>query len=1060
MTIPPHDIKIDGDKPRHQIFPDSPRPAPPTGGGRGRQPESIAIDRPAAATSAKPGVRRRLAAGPSPTPRPRRRRWPYLLFVLLLLGLAAGAAIYHETQTSTLQAKYLSLFARKLRFHVETGPSPSIVFPKKGPYDLRLGYVQLPAAVEKLRQKGLEVTHQARFSDELHRYATLGFNIPYQEKSQAGLHLLDAEGHTMYRMANPQLVYPDFRAIPPPIVQSLLFIENRDLLSDAYPKVNPAVDWGRFSKAIMVKTGELVNINLPSMGGSTLATQTEKFRHSDNGITSSPTDKLYQMASASVRAYSHGEDTSTFRRQLVLDYLNSVPLSAAPGAGEVNGLGDGLFVWYGSDFDEVNRLLHLKEAKGAELERQARALKQVISLMIAHRRPSYYLVKGRTELATLSNSYARLLAQGGYIPAALGDAVQTQPLIFRNFQENSAAPQLTVNKGINVVRNRLASLLDASLYDLDRRDMSVTSTIDSRLQEDVTWYLSNLQTPYGAEAMGLIGKYLLSPDQAGALSYSFTLFERTPAGNMVRVQTDTTETPFDINEGSKLELGSTAKLRTLVTYLEIIAELHGRLLRKKPAEIEEFNRRHPDILTTWVCNQLLQTPRMPMRAMLEGAMARPYSANPEERFFTGGGLHVFGNFRREDDGRVVTVTEALQNSINLPFVRIMQDIVGHTRAAQWENNRQVLLDDSDPRRKELLDKFIDGESRVFLSRYWNKYAGKKEKERLDTLLAGMRPTLLRLSVVHRYLYPDADQAAFSRFIRAELPGADTSDAKIGAMYDKYRRGAYNLQDLGYLASLHPLELWLLDYLRQPGEKSQQDAIDKSATVRREVYNWLLKTKAKNARDSRVRIVLESDAFSDIHRRWANLGYPFEHLVPSLATALGSSGDRPAALAELVGILLNDGRRMPTHRFTRVELGKDTPYETILQAPPPAAEQVLHPEVARMVRETMGMVVSEGTAKRLLNSFRQPDGTVLAVGGKTGTGDNRIFATSGGVKTGGTALNRTATFVFYLGDRHFGVLTAFVSGRSANAFSFTSALPLQVLKGMVPVILPTITEGQP
>jgi hypothetical protein len=35
----------------------------------------------------------------------------------------------------------------------------------------------------------------------------------------------------------------------------------------------------------------------------------------------------------------------------------------------------------------------------------------------------------------------------------------------------------------------------------------------------------------------------------------------------VRVQTDSTDQPFDINEGSKLELGSTAKLRVLTTYL-------------------------------------------------------------------------------------------------------------------------------------------------------------------------------------------------------------------------------------------------------------------------------------------------------------------------------------------------------------------------------------------------------------------------------------------------------------------------------------------------------------
>lgn len=980
------------------------------------------------------------------------------MFLACIILAAICAAGYYEAQTSTLQARYLSAFAGKLNFHIEDGSSNSVVFPKKGPYDFRLGYVQMPTMLAKLQEKNLVITRQARFNEDLYRYAKYGFNIPYDEKNQAGLHILDATGQSMYQMLNPKRIYANFAAIPQPIIQALLFIENRDLLSDSFPKVNPAVDWGRFSKALMVKTGELVNINLPSMGGSTLATQTEKFRHSDNGITSSITDKFFQMASASVRAYQGGEDTSAFRRQLVLDYVNSVPLSAAPGAGEVNGLGDGLFVWYGTDFDELNKLLNLQTATVPQLEQQARCLKQVISLMIAHRRPSYYLFKGRSELAILSNSYARLLAQGGFIPAALSEAAQTQPLVFRNFNENPAVQQIATNKGINVVRNRLSSLFDTSLYDLDRMDITVAATINAKLQEEVSWYLQTLQTHTGAEAMGLIGKYLLAADQAEALSYSFTLFERTPGGNVVRVQTDTTEMPFDINEGSKLELGSTAKLRTLTTYLEIIAELHGRLLRKSPAAIEEFNRQQPDTLTTWVCNQMLQTPRLPIKLLLEGAMQRPYSANPEERFFTGGGLHVFGNFRREDDGRVVTVTEALQNSINLPFVRIMHDIVNYTRASQWENHRQVLADDKDPRRKEVLDKFIDRESRVFLARFWNKYQNQKANERMETLLAGMNPTLLRLTIVHRYLYPKADEATFIRFIREELPNAEVTTSRLSTMYDKYKPGSFNLQDLGYLAAMHPLELWVLNYLQQPGEKSQKDAIEKSAEVRREVYDWLLRTKAKNARDSRVRTVLEIDAFSDIHRRWANLGYPFEHLVPSLATALGSSGDRPAALAELIGILLNDGKGLATHRFTKVEFAAKTPYETIMEPPPEKPVQVMHPEVARVVREAMGMVVSEGTAKRLLNSFKQADGTPLAIGGKTGTGDNHIFvSTSGGGKTSAKALNRTATFVFYLGDKHFGVLTAFVSGKSANAFSFTSALPLQVLKGMVPVILPYINQ---
>ena len=58
-------------------------------------------------------------------------------------------------------------------------------------------------------------------------------------------------------------------------------------------------------------------------------------------------DKLIQMGSASVRVYQNGINTEPARQQLVLDYLNTVPLSAARGYGEVNGLLDGLAVWFG-----------------------------------------------------------------------------------------------------------------------------------------------------------------------------------------------------------------------------------------------------------------------------------------------------------------------------------------------------------------------------------------------------------------------------------------------------------------------------------------------------------------------------------------------------------------------------------------------------------------------------------------------------------------------------------------------------------------------------------------
>ncbi|MNE20258.1 hypothetical protein D3C80_1133670 [compost metagenome] len=113
-----------------------------------------------------------------------------------------------------------------------------------------------------------------------------------------------------------------------------------------------------------------------------------------------------------------------------------------------------------------------------------------------------------------------------------------------------------------------------------------------------------------------------------------------------------------------------------------------------------------------------------------------------------------------------------------------------------------------------------------------------------------------------------------------------------------------------------------------------------------------------------------------------------------------------------------------------------------------------PEVARALRMALSQVVEGGTARRLQGSFHLADGTTVVMGGKTGTGDNRIeTVTRSGWVSSSTARNRTATFVFFLGPRHFGTLTAYVAGEQSERFSFTSALPVQTLKGMMPLLQP-------
>ena len=88
------------------------------------------------------------------------------------------------------------------------------------------------------------------------------------------------------------------------------------------------------------------------------------------------------------------------------------------------------------------------------------------------------------------------------------------------------------------------------------------------------------------------------------------------------------------------------------------------------------------------------------------------------------------------------------------------------------------------------------------------------------------------------------------------------------------------------------------------------------------------------------------------------------------------------------------------------------------------------------------------------------GKAVVIGGKTGTGDNRrdIYG-SGGRLIKSEAINRTAVFVFFLENRLFGVITAYVAGNEADNYNFTSLLPVQVLKALAPKLMPLIERTE-
>ncbi len=975
------------------------------------------------------------------------------LFATLPVLVATG--IVWEMHASSLQARLFAASAGRTDWTMADGADPDIWLPRSGPYDIRLGYSRMKDMLPQLLASGYTITAQARQSDGFRELTAHGFYPIYREKSQAGLTLLDQREQTLHERRYPERQYAAFADIPPLLVAALLYIENRDLLDDDAPRRNPAVDWGRLGQAATGQALRALNADAARAGGSTLATQIEKFRHSPGGRTRHADDKWRQMVSASLRAYQDGQDTQAARRRIVLDFLNSVPLGGQPGIGEVNGLGDGLHAWYGRDFAEANRLL---QDAAAHPEQRARAFKEALSLIVAQRRPSDLLGHNPARLADLVDSHIRLLARDGVIDEDLREwalAVQVAPRKHASDGERIAFAQ---KKAVNDARVHLGELLgESDFHTLDRLDLDARSTLDGAVQAAVTGYLGRLADADYLRCAGFLAPRLLARGDPAAVHYSFTLYERAGLGNLLRVQADNLDQPLDINAGTRLDLGSSAKLRTLVSYLNVVADLHRRYAGLDDAGLARL-RPHPgDRLTRWAIDHLARDKERALAPMLAAALERRYSADPGETFFTGGGAHRFENFKREDDAKNPSVAEALEQSVNLSFVRIMRDVV-HYHAYEAEDAPAKALRDGDAAaRRAFLERFADREGQAYLLRFWQKYRGQSPEERRRLLAESAGDSPSRLAAAWFGSGGDADYDAFAAFLRERLGARAGDDAARRRLFAGYAGKPFSLADWAYLARLHPLELWLADHLRRQPGASWDEVLAASAGERVAASEWLFRSRFRHAQDVRLAIVVEVAAFERIADEWRRLGYPFEQLAPSLATAIGSSADRPAALAELTGILLNDGVRRPVVRISELRFAAATPFETRLLLAPADGERVLPAEVAAAARQAMLRVVDSGTARRLRGAYRDDAGVPLATGGKTGTGDHRYHIVDGnGERVSSRVMNRAATFAFFIGERFYGVATAYVPGAAAAGYEFTSALPVQIVREIEPLLRPLLT----
>jgi len=995
-----------------------------------------------------------------------RMRTPRLLWtipILIMLGILTVFVVLlrDEMHTSRLQAQWITYYDNLIHFNLEPGPNPAMRYPSNGPYNQRLGYTYLPFFVKSLEAGDYTVAAQTRASPTYDYFMDRGLYPIYRAKTTTGLELYDRGGRPIYDANYPAHVFANFESVPPVLVNTLLYIENRDLMKAVPPTHNPVIEWRRFFYAAFGRGLQKFIPGINTGGGSTLATQIEKFRYSPNGETHNAKDKLLQIASASMRIYLNGPDTEAAGKQLVLDYFNSTTLGARPGFGEINSIGDGLWAWFGIDLNAANIALSLPDDPDS-LRVKAHVYRAALGLILGQRRPSYYFSTNRAALDDLTDATLDRLTDAGVISPALRDATKSASFRFLADPPSLPQPPYIEQKATNALRTHLLGMLGLTkLYELDRLDLAARTTLDEGTQQKTVEFLKQMGNRDFLEKNGLYGFRLLDPsNDPTKIKWSVVIYEKSTSENKIRVQADNIDEPFDMNEGMKLDLGSTAKLRTLVTYLEIVTELHSRYAGLSPDDLKDLADDAPDPITLWATTWSASHPKAPLHDMLEAAMDRRYSGNPSETFFTGGGEHHFVNFEKEEDGRIMDLREAFYNSVNLVFVRLMRDIVNYT-IAQSPQNKQELMDDSEvAARRAYLERFADQEGSAFLNRYITDYENLSPAQVLEKLANHGRKSATARTIMFRSTRPKADFAAYADFMTKHADIALDRE-QLQKLYNDYPADRYSLADRAYIARVNPLELWLAGYLQANSHATRSAILEVSEPVRLESYAWLFHPHLKRAQDTRIRIMLEEDAFASIQKRWARLGYPFEHLVPSLATAIGCSADRPGALAELVGIILNEGVRKPTARFESLQFGAGTPYQTVLiRNGDKNSVQSLDPAITHVVKEAMIGVVEEGTAKRAKGVYMDAAGQPYLVGGKTGTGDHRYdeFG-AGGKLISSRVMNRTGTFVFFIGDRFFGAITAHVAGEEAANYKFTSALSAQMLKALAPVLTPLI-NGAP
>ena len=193
----------------------------------------------------------------------------------------------------------------------------------------------MPSFIRSLEQQGFVITQQARLSPELANFVDYGGFAVFREKAQTGVTLKDRAGEVLYFTASGagvrrlQVHSPSRRGYP--AVRRKSRTARRPINAQPGGRVGP-VRRGRGQHRLRPVRGRRQAVRRLDPGDADREVPPFARRANQRHRRQTPADHDSERA-----PYQDGPDTMLARQRIVVDYVNSTPLSARAGFGEVIG---------------------------------------------------------------------------------------------------------------------------------------------------------------------------------------------------------------------------------------------------------------------------------------------------------------------------------------------------------------------------------------------------------------------------------------------------------------------------------------------------------------------------------------------------------------------------------------------------------------------------------------------------------------------------------------------------------------------------------------------------